>query len=425
MSPVGRKTFPVRPAAGGIDVSNPSLYTPLGYVPEVMNCRYDQHSFKKRPGTLLDRSPLRKVYEIVLYSKIDGTRYTLYLTDTDLIAKESGGTFSYKTDTYTTGTISGITTTSVSGNATGWNSSGVAAGDLLVVDSDHSATSEVDANWRTIQTVVGDTSITLSSTYAPGSGTGTYKARKVYSVPDNERWSWAIVDDLFCFGNGNVNVQKYSGTGYATDLDSTYATRARYMIEYANRLFLGDVYVGGFRRANTMLFSKEGDPTDWTDSTSGTVDLIETDDVITGFGKTGGNLIVFKQDNTLVYARQAVATDPIVKTADRRGVGCVAPYSTVSFLGTTAWIGRDDFYIMDGDSPSPIGENIRTEFFDTVGETEIKKVWGAVNHSLSEAYWVAQTEVGQRVYVYNYKYKEWMKLAFPTNVTAFGRGALT
>ena len=128
--------------------------------------------------------------------------------------------------------------------------------------------------------------------------------------------------------------------------------------------------------------------------------------------------------NIYIYGRTGVATDPISLVAFRPGVGCVAPYSPVSYMGTTAWLGRDDFYVMDGDQPTSIGDKIRTEFFSSVSETEIKNTWGAANHNLKEVMWIANTSAGQRVFVYNYKYKEWYMYSLPIEVTGFGKGAV-
>ncbi len=425
---MARKSFFVRPVNHAMSVTDPTLYMSAQMSPAVINCRFDQNSLKKRWGYSLDRSPLAKVYEIILFQTVTGTRFTLYLTETDLVSREAAGTFSYKTETSTTPAV-----TSMNGGKTiitfaggGITASGVAAGDKFIIDADHTATSEIDAQWATVLTKDSDTQITLTSAYTGSATSGACKLRKIYSVPTDERWAWAIVGDKFCFGNGNGTVQYWAATGYAADLNATYALKARYMTEYANRLFLFDVddVSTATRSAITLRWSKENNPTDWTDSTAGELDLFDTDDPGMGMGKVGDNLILFKPDYTYIYGRTGTATDPIVLTARRPGIGCVAPYSPVNFLGTTAWIGRDDFYVMDGDQPASIGENVRVKFFDEVGPTEIKNVWGAVNHSLNEAMWVANTDSGKFVWVYNYKYKEWTQYQLPIDVTAFGRGAV-
>ncbi len=402
---MARLIYPIRPVQHAISTENPALFVAQGFAPWVSNGRIDQNSFKKRWGYSLYRSPLSYVYDVILYQTIAGSRHTLYLTANDLILKESSGTFSYKTPTSTTPSLTsmngGKTVMTFSGG--GITASGVAALDKFIIDADHTATSEIDANWATVVSKDSDTQITTAA-YTGAATSGACKLRKIYTVPNNERWSYAIVDDKFCFTNGNENVQYWAGTGYAADLNATYAVKARYCIEYANRLFLADTYVSNVRLPTTLLFSKEGDPTDWTDSTAGEMDLLETDDYITGLGKVGFNLVVYKEDSILVFSRTGNATAPISRTAEWRGIGCPAPYSIIGFMGTNAFLGRDDFYIMSGDQPEPIGGPIRDKFFSMVGKTEIKKTFSGSCPNINELYWTVNTvSDGQITFIWNYK----------------------
>ena len=102
-----------------------------------------------------------------------------------------------------------------------------------------------------------------------------------------------IIENLFIFGSGGDNV-KYWGGGatYAADLDSTYAIKARYGIPYANRAFFADY--GTTRDPLGILWSKEGDTDDYTDSTAGSGILIETKDFITGLGVVGSDIVIYK-----------------------------------------------------------------------------------------------------------------------------------
>jgi hypothetical protein len=420
-----RISFPVRPIAHGISTSEPPLYLSGGYSPLITNCRFWQSSLRKRPGTKLFRNVVRPVYGIYLYQTTSGTRATLVLTDTDLIKIEDSGTWSYLTETYTTGTISNITRLTddiVQGNGTSWDTSGVAAGDKFIIDSEHTSTAEPDADWATIKSVDGATQITLNGHYSNMFAVGTYKIRKVYSLPTNERWFTAVVSNKFCFGNGNVPVQYWEGGAYAANLNATYALNARYGIEYANRLFLADVDVTGTRSAITLRWSKENDPTDWTDSTAGELDLQDTDDFIKGLGKVGDNLVVYKERHIIPYTRTGVATSPIQIVGTRAGVGLVAPYSLLAVEGGNVFIGANDFYIMDSDNPLPMDSKIRHLFFDIVGGTEVKNVFGGVNPNRSEWYWVANTTQGQYCFKFDFKVREWAVDVYPHDVTCYGMG---
>jgi len=421
-----RLTYPLKPISHAVSTESPSLFMTPGFSPWASNGRIEQKSFKKRPGYLIDRAVGRFIYGVHLFQTLVGSRYTLYLTDTDLAKKETGTgeTFSYVTKTYTTGTVSGVSGANVTGNGTAWDTN-AKAGDKFIMAADLSANVEPDEHWATIQTVGGATAITLSGNYAGATTTGNYIIRRVYSVPTDERWSTAILDDKFIFTNGNVNVQYYNGSGAAADLDATYAVKARFCIEYANRLFLGDYEdsVAG-RLPTSIRWSKEGDPTTWVDSTAGELDLIETEDFLAGLGKVGTYLVIYKRDNIHVYTRTGVATNPITLVAQRRGIGCAAPYSIIEFMGTNAFVGRDDFYMMNGDTPIPIGEKIRTKFFDITPVTAVENVWGAHDPLRNELLWTASTLAGKYAFVYNYKHNEWYTYEFPDDMTAFGRGAL-
>ena len=450
------------------------------------NVKPEQHSLKKRWGyDEEDRNvgSTKSVYAIAVYQKSDGDRWTLYLTDTDLIAKETGtdDTWSYKTKTYIGGNIVDITDavvtggdihvvgTALAGSITArstitmdWHddldtTAGLAGridatssvmgafsvfdfedavgagkiseGDFFILDDDHTADQEEAEHWTAISSIDSGTQITLASNYGgttgafdPGEG---YKIRHPYSLPTNGRWAWATVDDKFCFTNGNINVQYWNGVGYAKDLNAEVAVKARYCIEYANRLFIADF--GAIRDPYMVGWSKEGDPTNWTDNTAGQLALLETEDYITGLGTSGGDLIIYKRDNIHIYSQSGDAFSPIYTTPTNRirGIGCVAPYSIVEVLGTNAFLGRDDFYVINGGQVDGIGrDSARYNFFEQVSDTELENVWGFVNTIANEIIWVANTTSGQKGYAWNYITKEWSCYDYYHEIRGAGRGAV-
>jgi hypothetical protein len=233
------------------------------------------------------------------------------------------------------------------------------------------------------------------------------------------------VDDKFCFTNGDVNVQYWDGTGLADDLNAAVAIKARYCIEYANRLFIADY--GTVRDPYMVGWSKENDPTDWTDNTAGSMALLETEDFITGLGKAGGDLLVYKRDNIHIYSQSGDAFSPITSSPTNRirGVGNVAPYSIVEVLGTNVWLGRDDFYLFNGTQQESIGKDLaRYDFFNQVTEMELENVWGFVNTVANEIVWMANTISGLKGFAWNYINKEWTVYTFAHIITAAGRGAI-
>ena len=260
--------------------------------------------------------------------------------------------------------------------------------------------------------------------------TGLYKKATVgvddltpgspYTMPSNERWQFAVVNDIFCFTNGDVNVQKWDGAAAtAADLDGTNAVKARYCTCFANRLVLADMYLSGVRQPWTIKYSKEGDPTNWTDSTGGEVDFADTDEPITGLGRVGNSLVVFKKNAYYIGTRTGVATSPITFPTRKSGIGLWSPYSLVEAMGTCFWMGHDNFYGMNGEEWEPIGDAIKYEFFSKVSDDERAKVWGVPNPRHNEILWFATTSEGQRVFSYKYREGNWTVYTFPSTVTGF------
>ena len=429
-------TYVISPLEHGMASEFPSLHIPGTWSPDMLNTKVEQHSLKKRWGYVEDRNLGSgvQVYNIAIYQKSDGTRCTIFLTNTDAAKREpaSGKTFSYITDTYTTpGTISDITADVVTGSSTTWSDDAILAGDKFILDDDHTSDEEPDTHWATVESVDTNTQITLTASYTGTTGpfdpAKSYKIRRQYSVPANERWAYAVVDDQFCFTNGNTKVKTWSGANYATSLSATYADSARYCMEYANRLFIADsINESTAARDPYMIrWSKEGDPTNFTDSTAGTAWLIDTEDYISGLGKAGPNLYVYKQDAICIFNRTGSATAPITQTGQRRGIGCIAPYSIVEVLGTNVFLGRDDFYIMDGDMPTSIGmDSMRYKIFDIVDETEIQHVWGFANVLEKEVLWIANTTNGKYAFVWSYQTKEWVIYGYGHDIVGAGKGAV-
>jgi len=420
--------YMIYPLQNALSTEAPSLHLPFPYGSwGTKNGRIEQKSWKKRWGyntadrTLTSHTP----HAVILYQLKGGTRNTMYLTATDLIKRETGagGTWSFKTETYTTGTIASITDTAVVGTATAWGNgtTNIAAGDYFIMDNDHDSDSEPDSNWVKISSVTDDTHLTLASAYTKN-GT-TYKIRKVYTVPSNERWSWCIVDDKLIFTNGNTNVQYWDGSsGYATDLNSSVAVNARNCIEYADRLVIADY--GSTRDPLKIGWSKNGDPTNWTDSTSGSATLLGTENYIIGLGKAGAYLIVYRQNSIVIGSRTSEATAPIIFPGERKGVGAASRWGIVEADGTNFFLSRNDFYRMQGDYPESIGAKIRDKFFDIVAWTEIEKTWAQHYELRNEIEWIANTSEGKLGFVYNYKLNEWSVNQYRHDITAAGTGAI-
>lgn len=409
-----------------------------------MNTQLYRRSIQKRPGYTLDRVMVSgdAVQDCIVYTKYDAKSYSLMLSEKNLLKREpdevSGGTYSYLTETYTGG-LSGEVVSITAGITVAFSDSDldtalVTTGDKFIIDDDHDPDKEPDDDWATILTSEA-TQCVLTAAYGGGETSGTYKIRKVYTTPEGERWTWAIVNDKFCFTNGNTNVQYWDGVlDYAADLNTVNASRARYCLNYADRLFLADLYfsddggVTSIRHPWTLRWSAAGKPETYLadgDTTSGDVDFLGTDDVITGLGQVGQSIVVYKYNTMIFGNRTGVATSPVEFPIERRGLGCIAPYSIIPVSGTNVFLGNDNFYSINGDIPEQFGDKIRDKFFDVVSETERRRVWGKLLPNQKKILWVANTNSGegQLAFSYDYGNKEWATWKYYQNITGIGECA--
>jgi hypothetical protein len=412
-------------------MSAPSLNQDLGHADwPAQNFKIDQKSIKKRYGYIEDRDLGVEVQDIIYYKQSDGDVYTLYLTPKDIMRREtssSASTWSYRTIEHTGGTVSSITVDAVEGSSTDWvdatDLTAPEVGDYFCMDDDISTGREPNPEWAEIETITDDDSIVLVDAYTGATSSGNYTIRKQYAVPDGERWSWAAVNDNIYFGNGGDYVQVYTGVDMCTNLDTTNAVQARYLIEYANRLVLADY--GATREATSVKWSKEGDPSDWTDDTAGSNTFLQSDDYITGLGKVGGSLVVYQRDALIFGQRTGISTAPISFPRTKRGVGCIAPYSIVDVRGTNVFFGRDDVYIIEGESPYPIGDKIRDKLFSVATPPELEKAFGYNNTLQSEVRWFV-TDINDRrlCFVWNYKLNEWYYFNYAHAMSSGGKGGV-
>ena len=418
----------IRPASHGLDMSAPSLNQDLGHADwPSKNFKISQKSVIKRYGYGEDRDLGEgiDVQDIVYYKQSDGTIETIYLTPLDIMKRETSGTWSYITLEHIEGTISAISSNTVTGSSTDWIATGdltaPAIGDYFCIDADITAASEPNSEWGEIESISSDTELVLVDAYLGDTSSGAYTVRKQYAVPDGERWSWAKVNDYVYFANGGDYIQVYTGTGMCTQLNTTSAVKARYIIEYANRLIQADY--GSTREATSVWWSKEGDPSDWTDDTAGTNTFMDSNSYITGLGKVGASLVIYFENSIVFGQRTGVSTAPISFGKIKPGVGCIAPYSIVDVRGTNAFIGHDDVYTLDGESPYPVGEKIRDKLFSVATYTELTKAFGYNDVLQNEVRWfVTDTSDNRLCFVWNYKLNEWYSFDYNIAMSCGGKG---
>lgn len=415
-----RRKYIITPLEHGLNTEYPSLLLEPNFSPWCKNIKISKREIQKRKGYSLFRTINQEVLNIILYQKKDGNRFMVVLTPTDAI-KITSTSWEYITQSYTTGTITNISGATITGNGTSWMSSGVKVGDYFILNVDKG--DEPNDKWAKIQSINSDTQITLASNYSgtTGSGNWNYTIRKIYDTPPNYRWGWAIVGDLLCFSNGNNPVQKWNGSGYASNLHSN-AVPSRFLIEYADRLILFDCVVNGVRNPNYCRWSAIDDPTNWTGVGSGYKNFVETEDFITGVGKSGTFLVVYKRNSIILGSDTGDIDIPIIFPNILTQVGCIAPYSIVNLLSGNVFLGYDNFYYIESGTPRPIGDKIKDIFFELVNTTEAEKTTGFLDQIAHEILWFVNTTEGRLAFVWDYKEDEWYIYEFKDNILTLGKG---
>lgn len=428
-----RHEFPIRPLAHIYQLDQAPLNAhPLsGHWPS-LNVRMDNGRITRRWDltSFRELADGEMIYHIPIYRSNSGDIFVLGLTEHDLIqiSTQTGQTYRYRTLSYSTGTIINISGNIITGSTTAWLTSGIKPGDQFILTDDYSEDNEPNSAWATIESVDGDTQITLTGNYIGTTGsfspTGkTYLIRKLYSLEPGKRWTFATVAGNFCFGNGNDYAQFWDGSAtYATRLNETYANKVKYMTAYANRLLIANMYDPDTSSVNPWLlrWSKEGDPTDFTDTTAGFVEFSDSEEPIMGLAVAGPQLIVFKRTSYHAGFRTGESTNPLIFPNYMRGIGCVAPHSIVQANGTVYWLGDNDFYFISGTNAMSIGGPIRKKFFELTDDRQIERTYALANHKFNEIIWVAETSQGQYAFVYNWKENIWLSYSFDDNLTSFG-----
>ena len=236
--------------------------------------------------------------------------------------------------------------------------------------------------------------------------------------------------------------------------------RARTIINYLNRLFLGNVCeITGPRiplvefdyypaptkteewYLNRIRWSQDASVTKWTGIGAGFCDLPDQGDPILRFGR-------FQEEDLYVFRSRSVWH--IMPTLDPYSVikyegpislnGIWAPNSLqriemtpsasdarfrLSAQSSFIYLGNDDFYRLDASGGESIGKPIREEFFRLVDPTLLPRAWSFLDVSHHKYYLVAPLSGGeawagfiefppQIAWIYDWEEKTWSKQSFGT-----------
>lgn len=230
--------------------------------------------------------------------------------------------------------------------------------------------------------------------------------------------------DLLVVTNGVNAIQQWDGSAAAfSALGGLAAVTAKYLATFASRLILGNTIETGTYCPKRVRWSVVGDPEDYTSTGSGFLDLVDTDDNITGFASYKDRLFIIKERSIweLVYVGGTTVfrVIPVIKE-----VGSYAPLSIDVMKEGLVIYCTDGIYLFDGISVVHIDSGIYTTLFQPetriVNASKINRSCGVSIPEIKE-YWICVPTAGSipdKLFKYNHDVQAWS--VRDSRITAFG-----
>jgi len=230
---------------------------------------------------------------------------------------------------------------------------------------------------------------------------------------------------ILCVTNSIDDIRKWTATGNTAVLGGS-PPKAKFIQEYKTYLVCANI-TGGTDISQRVQWSDTADPETWAGGNSGSTDLVEDGEDITGLDIYGNYLCVHKPSS--IYIGFLVSSTNIFQF-DRKatGVGTIANNSIVNLpTGEQIFLSKDGIRVFNGITapliPSPVNDEIRSslnsEFaFKSYGilVREKDEVWLGIP--------IGSQETGETIYKYNYK-KGVLYKDEKANASAMWRGAST
>jgi hypothetical protein len=188
------------------------------------------------------------------------------------------------------------------------------------------------------------------------------------------------------YTNGVDNIRKCSITGNDADLGGS-PPKARFLQAFGPYLVLGYIMSGGDTFYSRVQWCDTGAPETWTGGNSGSQDLLDDPEDMTGLGLMGSYLTVHKSKS--IYIGQLVSGSDVIRF-DRRatGVGAIAG-ATIQAIpsGQQVFLGSEGLHIFDGNNAPLIDAPIQDEIRERLNPLYAYKAQAISIRELDE-YWV-------------------------------------
>lgn len=210
---------------------------------------------------------------------------------------------------------------------------------------------------------------------------------------------------VLVYTNGVDAIRKWTGSGNDADLGGT-PPKAKYVLAVGPYLMLAHVIDTGTTFHSRVQWCDTGAIETWTGGNSGSTDLIDDEQGITGIALYSDGVTIHK--NGSIYVGYLVSTSEVFRF-DRRntGVGAVAD-ATIQNLpnGQQAFLAKDGIHLFNGVTAPLLESDIMDEIREGANPQYVYRSVSKLVREKDE-YWVAvpigsQTEP-ETVYKYNYR----------------------
>lgn len=297
-----------------------------------------------------------------------GTDILIFGTPSDLYkySTAGGGSVTYITPTYVTGTAS-ASGTAVTGTGTLWNTgtpTNAKAGDEISFGS--AAQNSPSATWYTIQTVNSDTSITLTAT-AGVVGGGAYTIRKKFTGTAATVWqvdtfvnAQPSSEDRIYFTNGIEPPCQWNGSNTAATSITSLGLSCKTLVVYKNMLIMANLIQDGAIKPTDIVNSDVSMPESLVTGLAAQFKIAGTSDEILKVAKLGDYLVIYLK-RTIIVANFVGSPLIFVFRVAADGKGIQATRGLATYPDYHEYLGADTMYKFDGSSAAPVSNHVWRE----------------------------------------------------------------
>ncbi len=415
---MGDFNFVVENPSLGLRTDLPPTRIGPGYASDLLNIEYrDGFVCKRRGFSKLQAAALNgQVMALCQFYMLDGSDYLLAVTTRDIYLW-SGSAFTLITPTYAIGTVTVLvgTPTIVTGAGTDWVTADVKAGDKITIG----------ANTYTVLTRDSLTQVTLTASAAAVAGVA-YSIRQLLTAVATDHVSWCAYLDLWIMTNGRDKIIKWDGSGNCEVLAGN-PPRGKFVLPYYDHLLVANITTPGVPDSIGITWSITGNPETWVGAGSGTIDLPDVQDPITGMFVLR-NVLVILRGRSIWHGEYVGYPAYFSLNAMVPGIGCTALGSAVVRSDNLFFLSEGKVYTYNTSQLSEVSTPIRPTLESGINQ-DYQGVMAAGIHE-GNAYYLlsvpsASATTNNYTYVLCFRQDAPSWAVWNRGFTAFGWGRLT